>query len=68
MYDCLREVSTELKLGNVFVGLSEVVGSVCLEKLFLSSEDSSDLFRQLTVLCLFVVEELGALGGVIDDF
>lgn len=68
VYDCLREVSTKLKLGNVFVGLSEVVGGVCLEELLFTCENSSDLLRQLAVLCLFVVEKLGPLGGVVDDF
>lgn len=68
VYDGLGQVSTKLQLGNVLVCFAQVVRSVRFKELDFAGENSGYLLGELPVFDLFIVEEFGAFGGVVDDF
>lgn len=67
MDDVLCEVSGEFELGDELVGEAELSGEVLLFEMAFLFEYLLNLLRQGFVALLLSIEELGALGGIVDD-
>ena len=63
--DRLTEISRQLKLRNVLISSPEVRSKIDTFQLPFTSEDLFNLVCKVLVLVFFVVEVLGALGGVV---
>jgi hypothetical protein len=55
-------------MGYVFVCAAQVAAQVEFFELAFACEDAGYLLCELLVFDFFVVEEFGALGGVVNDF
>lgn len=65
MHHALRQVPPRLELRQQRVGVARRPRDLVLVQLGLALEDALDLFREDLVAGFFVLEELGALGGVV---
>lgn len=67
MHNVLRQIARELQLGKQIVGRPELAGEVQLFEAALLGQDSLDFGCERLIPCLLVVEELGALGRIVND-
>lgn len=66
VHNTLRQVPPRLELRQQRVGVARRPRDLVLVQLGLAPEDAIDLFREDLVAGFLVLEELGALGGVVD--
>lgn len=68
MHNLLCQIPRELQLCEQIIGSPQLPGQIQLLQFLLLGQDSVNLGCQDLVFFLLSVEELGSLGGVVDDF
>ena len=63
----LRQITLELELSKQVVGCPELPGEIQRLKIALLGEDGFYLYRERLVPRLLMIEELGALGSIVDN-